>query len=464
MLDEDECNEDSSDQNAEIPQNTKSSPKQNNFTSKNETCEDLGLVLSDNEDDFKKSSKSLLSSAFSSSKYESTSEEVNIDPLEKELQDMEARMKLLKDQLAKKKRFSQDECYSKKFTKLTNVVNDASCKTRSLDYNEKKMLMKKLNEKSEIHSGDTDSEDDEDNRNPFESRYSSLGKELKRIAHSKENSSSSSKNHIIHQPKTREIQDKLKMKGDPTASSPSCKSWKELKGSLVSIKSGGIEDTDKNVSIDQYSGIRIINPLISSNTMKDLMESRKMVRISTINLHLQNGTIEGDWVTIGVLVNKGNPKTSQKGSQYSIWQLSDLKDCTKTVALFLFGGAHKNLWKTSVGTVVGILNSQIMKDKQNDKSTDILTLSINNHQKLLVMGASKDLGWCKGKTKQNIQCRQFVNKSSCEFCIYHIQKEYKKTCAKRQDVQSSFSRVEPKKMSLQQKVFGKNEVKIINYI
>lgn len=39
-----------------------------------------------------------------------------------------------------------------------------------------------------------------------------------------------------------------------------------------------------------------------------------MVRLSTITLHLRNGEIEGDWVTIGVLVSKSNPKVSQKVS------------------------------------------------------------------------------------------------------------------------------------------------------
>ena len=42
------------------------------------------------------------------------------------------------------------------------------------------------------------------------------------------------------------------------------------------------------------------------------MEGRKMVRMSSINLHVRCGEIEGDWVTIGVLVSKGEPRTSQK--------------------------------------------------------------------------------------------------------------------------------------------------------
>ncbi|KAK8733093.1 hypothetical protein OTU49_006754, partial [Cherax quadricarinatus] len=93
----------------------------------------------------------------------------------------------------------------------------------------------------------------------------------------------------------------------------------------------------------------------------------------------------------------------------------------------------------------------------SDKTTDLLTLSIFDHQKVMVMGSSKDLGWCKGRTKQNSQCKYFVNKSSCEFCIYHIQREYQKTSAKRADIQSSFTRVDPRRR-LQEKVLGKDQV------
>ena len=49
-----------------------------------------------------------------------------------------------------------------------------------------------------------------------------------------------------------------------------------------------------------------------------------------------------------------------KGKQFSIWTLSDLEDCDRTVKFFLFGEVHKQLWKTQYGTVVGILNANIM--------------------------------------------------------------------------------------------------------
>ena len=69
-------------------------------------------------------------------------------------------------------------------------------------------------------------------------------------------------------------------------------------------------DDDKYLS-DRFSGLRIINPLISSVVMEKRMEGRKMVKISQIPTKIQgNSDINGDWVTVGVVVQKLPPKKS----------------------------------------------------------------------------------------------------------------------------------------------------------
>lgn len=51
----------------------------------------------------------------------------------------------------------------------------------------------------------------------------------------------------------------------------------------------------------------------------------------------------------------------------------------------------------------------------------------------------QDLGWCRATRKDGTRCPSFVNKSECEFCIYHVQNEFKKSSAKRSEIQSHFS-------------------------
>lgn len=44
------------------------------------------------------------------------------------------------------------------------------------------------------------------------------------------------------------------------------------------------------------------------------------------------------------------------GCSYSIWKISDLKPGMNSITIFLFRRSHADLWKTSVGSVIGILN------------------------------------------------------------------------------------------------------------
>ena len=52
-------------------------------------------------------------------------------------------------------------------------------------------------------------------------------------------------------------------------------------------------------------------PLVSSTHMKVRMENRRMVKLSTLHTKSKS-SLDGDWVTIGVLISKSDPKVSQK--------------------------------------------------------------------------------------------------------------------------------------------------------
>lgn len=97
---------------------------------------------------------------------------------------------------------------------------------------------------------------------------------------------------------------------------------------------------------------------------------------------------------------------SLQGSQYSIWQLSDLRDCTKSVGFFLFASAHTALWKMTVGTVLGILNSQIMKVCQQ--------FFINHYVYLKKT--------CFGKIVLSKKCRYFIQFTPLLLFSEHYQK------------------------------------------
>ena len=57
-----------------------------------------------------------------------------------------------------------------------------------------------------------------------------------------------------------------------------------------------------------------------------------------------------------------------QGTKFSIWRMSDLVNCDKSVSLFLFNTVHRDLWKMLAGSVIGILNASVMQNSEKVNS------------------------------------------------------------------------------------------------
>ncbi|XP_071873210.1 minichromosome maintenance 10 homolog [Bombus fervidus] len=268
-------------------------------------------------------------------------------------------------------------------------------------------------EKSEVYDDTLDSSDDEDRRYFEEQKYSNYGRDIKTLL----------KKEIIKKDENRTLPRKSSRTFDFSAT--------KTNKNLNTVTNNSIV-TAKDVYSDPFFGLRIVNPMISSAELKARMSDKVPVTVSKIKYHLNPEKMEKDWVIAGVLINKSTPKTSQKGSTYAIWKISDLSDNMNTVCLFMFSNAYKTLWKTTIGTVIGILNPNVLESKDN---SDLATLSVDNPQRVMILGKSKDMGKCKSRKKNGEPCSSIINLSRCEFCLYHIKQEYKK-CSRRAELQA----------------------------
>lgn len=210
--------------------------------------------------------------------------------------------------------------------------------------------LENISHKTLIHTGETDSSDDESNKYFENNKYNDCGKNIKQmITASTATNNISTKSQSIWTNKNKD---------------------KQL--------SAGVSTANTDLYTDPVFGIRIVKPLISGTLLKERMVGRQAVSLAKLKNHIEKLTPEKDWVIAGVIVYKSDPKVSQKGTQFSFWQLSDLQGDLKTVSLFLFGNAHKQLWKTVVRTVVGILNPSILEKKSGSKDevSDNLLLKV----------------------------------------------------------------------------------------
>ncbi|XP_056429322.1 protein MCM10 homolog isoform X2 [Hyla sarda] len=235
------------------------------------------------------------------------------------------------------------------------------------------------------------------------------------------------------------------LKQMPSFSSRAEKSSKPSSSVPASPMNSSGSPLSQSVYVEKFSGLRLRKPRVSSSEMERKMGGRKLIKLFQLKNKIATEKLEDqDWVTFGVIVKKMTPQSSNNGKTFSIWRLNDLKNLDTCVSLFLFGDVHKEHWKTDQGTVIGMLNANPMKPKEG---SDDVCLSVDNPQKILLMGEAMDLGTCKARKKNGDPCTQMVNLNDCEYCQYHVQSQYKKVSAKRADLQSSYSGHVPKKMA-----------------
>lgn len=71
---------------------------------------------------------------------------------------------------------------------------------------------------------------------------------------------------------------------------------------------------------------------------------------------------KGSWATVGVLIEKGQPKVSAAGKKFSIWKLASLDGAA--ISIFLFGAAYTQHWKESAGAVFTVFNAKVRLDER----------------------------------------------------------------------------------------------------
>ncbi|XVE93850.1 hypothetical protein REPUB_Repub01dG0230400 [Reevesia pubescens] len=131
--------------------------------------------------------------------------------------------------------------------------------------------------------------------------------------------------------------------------------------------------SSNDLQVEKFSGLRLRKQLVSpaelSERLSDIRFGRqlaiKYVVVLLVIFWLFIGicwwrTLYGCWATIGVLTEKGNPKTSSIGQSYSIWNIGCLDE--NTVSLFLFGDAYQQNCKEQAGMVFALFSCTVRTD------------------------------------------------------------------------------------------------------
>ncbi|CAK7329495.1 unnamed protein product [Dovyalis caffra] len=183
-------------------------------------------------------------------------------------------------------------------------------------------------------------------------------------------------------------------------------------------KAGKKLNVSKNneANVEKYSGLRIRNQSVTPSELSERFSDIRFVRLPTIKNLLMGDTLMGSWATVGVLIEKGSPKTSSVGKSYCIWKIGSLDE--SSVSLFLFGDAYQQNCKEQAGTVFALFNCTVRKDNEGAG----FSFSVFSANQILKMGTSIDYGVCKGKRKDGLACTLVINKRQGIYCRYHKSK------------------------------------------
>ncbi|KAE8008753.1 hypothetical protein FH972_005236 [Carpinus fangiana] len=187
-------------------------------------------------------------------------------------------------------------------------------------------------------------------------------------------------------------------------------------------KAGKLKESkaSNDAEVEKFSGLRIRKQLVSPAELRERFSDIRFVRLPTIKNLLVGDTLSGCWATVGVLTEKGAPKTSSTGKNYCIWKVGCLNE--NTVSLFLFGDAYQKNWKEQAGTVFALFNCAVRKDAMGTG----FSVSVYSPSQILKIGTSADYGVCKGKRKDGMLCTLVINKRSGIYCKYHKSKASEK--------------------------------------
>ena len=119
--------------------------------------------------------------------------------------------------------------------------------------------------------------------------------------------------------------------------------------------------------------------------------------------------------------------------KYMVLTLTDLK---WTVDLFLFTTAYTRFRKLTPGTLVALLNPDVMPPPPGKADTARFSLKLaSSDDTVLEIGTSRDLGWCKSIRKDGKECPSWIDKRHTEFCEFHVDVIVERTRRGRMEVQ-----------------------------
>lgn len=221
---------------------------------------------------------------------------------------------------------------------------------------------------------------------------------------------------------------------------------------LSSTNSGaGEKPSEDAASFEAYSCLHLSRRILPHNVLTRHVSGKKIFNIKDLLREVKSPDyslpdIEQDIVVFGIMAKKSEPRSHQPKNDKSKkvddergkFMIMTLVDLDFEVDLFLFDTGFTRFWKLVEGTVIAILNPNIMPPPPGRADTGKFSLVINSDcDTILEIGKARDLGYCQSTKKDGELCKAWVNRKKTEFCEYHSNEAIKKQKSTRIEMNSS---------------------------
>lgn len=216
-----------------------------------------------------------------------------------------------------------------------------------------------------------------------------------------------------------------------------------------------LEKAPDSSKFEAYSSQHLSNRILPHSFLSRTLADKKVLRIPDLlrtvkapDFELPED-IDGDFVVFGIVASKSEPKQVKETKniskdvdpfddglnntkRYMAITLTDLK---WSIDLFLFDTAFPRYYRLSEGILIAILNPTIMPPPKNKIDTNRFSLSISSSDdKVLEIGFSQDIGFCKAVRKDGKTCQSWVDGRKTEFCEFHVDLQVRRAQSQRMGV------------------------------
>jgi minichromosome maintenance protein 10 len=236
-----------------------------------------------------------------------------------------------------------------------------------------------------------------------------------------------------------------------TASRPSSRGFGAATTSSKYVEISQRDESTDAPSFESFSGLHLRSRDMVHNVITRTLEGKTILTIPQLLKIVKAPDydppdVENDYVIMGVVASKSSPLTPKNAvrersagnqemnamqtNKFMVVKLTDLK---WEVDLFLFDTGFSQFWKLAVGTLIAILNPDIMPPRTRDTGKFSLKLT-SSDDTVLEIGTARDLDFCHAMRKDGKECGQWIDGRKTEFCDFHIELQVERSKRGRMEV------------------------------